>query len=156
MPIIHPLLQSYFGKTQETNITCHCETSRNTSKINLYELLGVQWTVEINSLGNRSGNRYSRSVYGLPSIISIHTTSNLLDKDRSETLAADSLMDAEEIHLFLTMSPPLLPRPWELRSHAHGSSEALLKWIPEVLPTLMNVHQYGILSCIREAWGPCK
>ena len=83
--------------------------------------------MEINGIGDGRWNSYSSSVYGLPSIISVHATRDLLDKYRSKTFAANLFMDTEKIHLILTLQRHLLPQPWKLRFYVHEFSEALLK-----------------------------
>ena len=91
--------KTYFRDTEETDVACHSKTWRNASKININQFLGVKSTVIIGCFRNRGGDIYSSSVNCLPSVITVYTTSNFLDKDRSKTLTANLLMDTKEIHL---------------------------------------------------------
>ena len=91
----------YLRETEEAQVACDRQTAGNACEVDIDELAWVQRAMEVGGVGDRRGNGNARSVHSLPSVVAVHTTRDLLDQNRRETLAADLLVDAEEVHLGL-------------------------------------------------------
>lgn len=89
----------YLGETEESQVAGDRQTTGDASKVNVDELAWVQRAMEVGGVGDRRGNGDACCVHGLPSVVAVHATRDLLDQNWSETLAADLLVDAEEVHL---------------------------------------------------------
>ena len=89
----------YLRETEEAQVARDRQTAGDTSEVDVDKLARIQRAMEVGGVGDRRGTGNARGVHGLPSVVAIHTARDLLDQNRSETLAADLLVDAEEVHL---------------------------------------------------------
>lgn len=89
----------YLRETEESQVARDRQTTGDAREVDVDELAWIQRAMEVGGVGDRRGNRDASGVHGLPSVVAVHATRDLLDQNRSQTLAADLLVDAEEVHL---------------------------------------------------------
>lgn len=77
---------SFFGNLVEFLDSSHGLVSAQAAEVDLYELLGVEGSMEVLSHRNRFRNANSSSVDSLPDISKVNSTSHFLDKHWCKSL----------------------------------------------------------------------
>lgn len=92
-------LQEYRRNLQILDVTRERDATRRGGKADLDELFHVEGSVVVGCFRDGGGNRNARCIDSLPAIMAVDSTSDFADENRSQTLASNLLVNAEEIHL---------------------------------------------------------
>ena len=105
---------------------------------NIEELLEFQWSMEVPACGNRRWEEIANGVDGLEDTLKVTTPRNLFDEYRGQTLGAEFLVDAKEVHfrgVQNSLSDPELNRDGGDESHEFFGGRGTNANVPFFPPT---------------------